>query len=80
MCGLVILTRLRRTLKGTGVRRHLCVRPWLSGTPDPRAPIIAALDFTIRNIAVRYALVENHPHHHALLCAVIRRRCGPTYV
>ena len=47
MCSLVIFTRLRKTLEGTELRRHLCVRRWLSDTPDPRAPIIAALAVAI---------------------------------
>ena len=80
MCGLVILIRLRKTLEGTEVQRHLCLRRWLSDTPDLRAPIIAALDLAIRNTAVRYARVENLLHHYVLLYVVMWRRCSPALV
>ena len=84
-CGLIILAQLHKTLEGTELLLVLrtLVRRWpskYSDTPDPHAPIIAALALAIRNTAVRYARVDDLPHHHVLLYAMMWRSCGPTLV
>lgn len=66
VCGVVIVTRLRKTLEGTELQRNLGLTRRLSDAPDPLALISLLPSLATRNITLLYYRVENFPRHQAL--------------